>query len=192
MSENINTNAVLTEKEIFDQIVLLQKQLTEQSPTSLHRLGEALYDARGEGEEAQLSDASVANVCAVFSQREETLNQMLSMYRGMYADIQKEKARAGEAEQKVSAKEIFSHITSLQEQLLSIEETVKSLYAIDDTDEYEDGELVRSVTAEISFAKIDAIKYAFVEREKTLNSLLSFYKDALLESSGYKSAGYGE
>ena len=178
MSENINENAVLTEKEIFDQIVLLQKQLTEQSPTSLHRLGEALYDARGEGEEAQLDYSSVSSVCAVFSQREETLNQMLTAYRGMYADIQKEKRFNAESERKMSEKEIFSHITSLQEQLLSIEETVKSLYAIDDSDVYEEGELVKSVTSEISFAKIDAIKYAFAEREKTLNNLLNFYIDA--------------
>ena len=93
MSENTNVtdNTVLTEKEVFDQIVLLQKQLTENSPTSLHRLGEALYDARGEGEGAKLTDDQVSEICKVFAQREETLYQMLNLYRRMYDDLQREK-----------------------------------------------------------------------------------------------------
>lgn len=90
MSENTN-NAVLTEREVFDQIVLLQKQLTENSPTSLHRLGEAIYEARGEGEESQLTDDQVSDICAVFSQREETLNQMLAFYKDLYENLRKEK-----------------------------------------------------------------------------------------------------
>ena len=104
MSENINItentsqNAVLTEKEIFDQIVLLQKQLTEQSPTSLHRLGEAIYDARGEGEDAQISDEQVANICAVFAQREETLRDMMKFYERMYNNLQQEKREQKMAE----------------------------------------------------------------------------------------------
>ncbi|MBO4979336.1 MAG: hypothetical protein J6D16_02905 [Clostridia bacterium] len=90
MSENTN-NTVLTEKEIFNQIVLLQKQLTENSPTSLHRLGEALSDARGEGDDAKLTDDQVSEICKVFAQREETLNQTLCLYQRMYSDLQKEK-----------------------------------------------------------------------------------------------------
>ena len=93
MNENTNQNAVLTEKEVFDQIVLLQKQLTENSPTSLHRLGEAIYDARG-GEDASISDDMVANICAVFAQREETLNQMLRMYQQMYDNLQQERLKS--------------------------------------------------------------------------------------------------
>ena len=91
MLDPINKDAVLTEKEIFDQIVSLQKQLTENSPTSLHRLGEALYDARGEGDGVQLSDDQVSEICKVFAQREETLNQMLRFYQSMYSDLKKEK-----------------------------------------------------------------------------------------------------
>lgn len=98
MTDNKTENAVLTEKEIFDQIVLLQKQLTENSPTSLHRLGEALYDARGEGEEARLTDDQVSEICTVFAQREETLNQMLRLYQSMYNDLKKEKQEAKKAE----------------------------------------------------------------------------------------------
>ena len=91
MSENTNNNVVLTEKEIFDQIVLLQKQLTEQSSTSLYRLGEALCGARGENEDGQLSDEQVANICAVFAQREETLHQMLNFYCSLYNDVRRMK-----------------------------------------------------------------------------------------------------
>ena len=94
ITKNTNENAVLTEKEIFDQIVLLQKQLTEQSYTSLYRLGEALSNARGEGEDVPLSDEQVSNVCAVFAQREETLNQMLRMYQQMYDNLQQERLKS--------------------------------------------------------------------------------------------------
>ncbi len=91
ITENTNENAVLTEKEIFDQIVLLQKQLTEQSCTSLHRLGDAISDARGESEFGLISGEQVASICAVFAQREETLNQMLRMYQQMYNDLRQER-----------------------------------------------------------------------------------------------------
>ena len=98
MNENTNQNVVLTEKEVFDQIVLLQKQLTENSPTSLHRLGEALSDARGEGEFARISDEQVANICAVFTQREETLRDVMKLYERMYNNLQQEKREQKMAE----------------------------------------------------------------------------------------------
>ena len=111
MLDPINKDAVLTEKEIFDQIVSLQKQLTENSPTSLHRLGEALYDARGEGDGVQLSDDQVSEICKVFAQREETLNQMLRFYQSMYSDLKKEKQEckkvAPESEAVVKRREEF-------------------------------------------------------------------------------------
>lgn len=50
MENNINNNN-LTAKEIFDQIVKLQNQLTENSQTSLHRLGDVITDVRGENYE---------------------------------------------------------------------------------------------------------------------------------------------
>ena len=107
MNENVNQNAVLTEKEVFDQIVLFQKQLTENSPTSLHRLGEAIYDARG-GEDARISDEQVADICAVFSQREETLNQMLRLYQQMYNDLcQKGKKPESETEAMAQKRQQF-------------------------------------------------------------------------------------
>ena len=95
MSENTNktnSNTVLTEKEIFDQIVLLQSQLIDNSSTSLHRLGDALSDARGEAD--AMTDDQVSEICKVFSAREETLNQMLHFYHKMYNDLRKEKEDA--------------------------------------------------------------------------------------------------
>ena len=68
MNDNTNQNAVLTEKEVFDQIVLLQKQLTEQSLTSLH------------------------------PQREGTLREILELYKQMYHDLQQEKREQKMAE----------------------------------------------------------------------------------------------
>ena len=98
ITENNNSNAVLTEKEVFDQIVLLQKQLTEQSPTSLHRLGEAISNARGESEFGRISDEQVASICAVFTQREETLRDVMKLYERMYNNLQQEKREQKMAE----------------------------------------------------------------------------------------------
>ena len=130
MSENTNNNVVLTEKEIFDQIVLLQKQLTEQSQTSLHRLGEAIYDARGESEDGQLSDEQVANICAVFAQREETLHDMLELYKRMYSDLRQEKKK----DEPLSRDDKIEKITMIQHSILDIMQKYQS---------EEDFELVR-------------------------------------------------
>ena len=91
MTKNTNDtrNVILTEREIFDQIVSLQEQLNSNIFSSLHRLGEALGNARGEDEGSSLSDDQVANICAVFSQREETLHEMLTLYQDMYNDLKK-------------------------------------------------------------------------------------------------------
>ena len=97
-NENTNQNAVLTEKEVFDQIVLLQKQLTEQSSTSLYRLGEAISEARGESEFGLISGEQVASICAVFAQREETLHDMMKLYERMYNNLQQEKREQKMAE----------------------------------------------------------------------------------------------
>ena len=99
MTEDTNANIELSEKEVFDQIVSLQKQLMEMTATaSLHWLADALNGARGEDAETQLSDDQVSEICTVFAQREETLNQMLNTYRKMYDDIQKEKKEQKKAQ----------------------------------------------------------------------------------------------
>ena len=88
--ENMEENK-LTAKEIFVQLTILQKQLTENSQTSLHRLGDALSSLEGEDCEARFEQ--IPEICDVFKTRELTLLRMLEMYAKMYDDIQNEKAK---------------------------------------------------------------------------------------------------
>ena len=76
----------LTAKEIFVQLTILQKQLTENSQTSLHRLGDALSSLEGEDCEARFEQ--IPEICDVFKTRELTLLKMLEMYEKMYEDVQ--------------------------------------------------------------------------------------------------------
>ena len=78
----------LTAKEIFVQLTILQKQLTENSNTSLHRLGDAISSSI-EGEEIHCEQ--IIDICDVFKIRELTLLKLLEMYEKMYEDIQNEK-----------------------------------------------------------------------------------------------------
>ena len=89
--ENKMEENKLTAKEIFVQLTILQKQLTENSQTSLHRLGDAL--STFESENVEVSCDQIAEVCDVFKTRELTLLKMLEMYERMYNDIQKEEAQ---------------------------------------------------------------------------------------------------
>ena len=94
MSNNTNNQSEqkvngITEQQIFEQITLLQNQLTENSYTSLHRLSDAITSIGEEENEARYEQ--VAEVCDVFKTRELTLLKMLEMYEKMYADIQKAK-----------------------------------------------------------------------------------------------------
>ena len=74
----------LTTKEIFVQLTILQKELTENSNTSLHRLGDAISSAF-EGEEGDSHYDQIADICDVFKTRELTLlkkkpNEILRSY----------------------------------------------------------------------------------------------------------------
>ena len=80
----------LTATEIFEQLTILQKQLTENSQTSLHRLGDAI-SSTFDGDEGERNYEQIADICDVFKTRELTLLKLLEMYEKMYADIQKEK-----------------------------------------------------------------------------------------------------
>ncbi|MGM9652689.1 MAG: hypothetical protein ACI3XP_03540 [Eubacteriales bacterium] len=79
----------LTAREIFEQLTILQKQLTENSQTSLHRLGDAI-SSTFDGDEGERNYEQIADICDVFKTRELTLLKLLEMYEKMYADIQKE------------------------------------------------------------------------------------------------------
>jgi hypothetical protein len=81
----------LTAKEIFVQLTILQKQLTENSQTSLHRLGDALSSLESEDCEARFEQ--IPEICDVFKTRELTLLKMLEMYEKMYDDVQNEETQ---------------------------------------------------------------------------------------------------
>ena len=86
--ENITSEKKLTEREIFKQIVALQKQLTENSNFSLHRLDDmisALCSDNGEASVEQISE-----ICNVFSQREHNIKLLIDFYNKMYDDVKKQ------------------------------------------------------------------------------------------------------
>ena len=94
MTDNMNIETTenkneLTLRDIFEQIVSLQKQLTENSNFSLHRMGDSLEsifaNTNVEGD-CYISEC-VNSVTTVFSEREETLYKMLSLYEKMYDDL---------------------------------------------------------------------------------------------------------
>ena len=92
MSNNTNNKPEqkaneITEQQIFEQITLLQTQLTQNAQTSLHRLSDAL-DFIGEDNENELPYEQITEICNVFKTRELTLLKLLEMYEKMYADIQ--------------------------------------------------------------------------------------------------------
>ena len=91
----MSENKVLTTKDIFEQIALLQKQIMEFSYHSPHRLTDAvdsIYSSET-SEENEARSESVSDVTAVFAAREETLAKMLSIYERMYNDIVKAQER---------------------------------------------------------------------------------------------------
>ena len=77
----------LTEREIFEQIVALQKQITENSANSLHRLGDVIDSVYST--ESETGNEQVSEVCNVFSQREHNFKIMLEFYMKMYDDVRK-------------------------------------------------------------------------------------------------------
>lgn len=92
MEETEMEDNKLTAKEIFEQLTILQKQLTENSQTSLHRLSDAMESACGdEGDER--NHEQIAVICDVFNTREVTLLKLLGMYEKMYNDVQNEENR---------------------------------------------------------------------------------------------------
>ena len=96
----------LTEREIFEQIVALQKQITENSANSLHRLSDTIDSVYSTEEDT--GTEQVSEVCNVFAMREHNLRLMLELYIKMYED-----ARISDEEKKADLiKNAFSEITS--------------------------------------------------------------------------------
>ena len=80
----------LTAKEIFDQIVTLQRQMLESSYNALYRLTEATNDICGDGcfESDEAKGEAIESVASAFRMREDTYQQMLRLYQQMYNDLQ--------------------------------------------------------------------------------------------------------
>ncbi len=96
----------LTEREIFEQIVALQKQITENGNNSLYRIGDVIDSVYST--ENETGNEQVSEVCNVFSQREHNLKIMLELYIKMYED-----ARISDEERKADLiKNAFSEITA--------------------------------------------------------------------------------
>ena len=87
---SINTDNQLTAREIFEKIVELQKQLTESSYHSLHRLTDAISAICESTEESEEQSEQISEVCATFNAREETFTKMLKLYEKMYDDLKHE------------------------------------------------------------------------------------------------------
>ncbi len=85
--EDNNMENKLTEREIFEQIVALQKQITENNANSLHRLGDVIDSVYSSEEDT--GSEQVSEVCNVFAMREHNLKLMLEFYIKMYEDVRK-------------------------------------------------------------------------------------------------------
>ena len=79
----------LTAKEIFDQIVNLQRQMMDSSYNALYRLTEAINgicnDDCFESDESRCD--AINSVSTAFYMREETYKQMLNFYQQTYSDL---------------------------------------------------------------------------------------------------------
>lgn len=80
----------LTAKEIFDQIVTLQRQMLESSYNALYRLTDATNGICGDGcfESDEAKGEAIESVASAFRMREDTYQQMLRLYQQMYNDLQ--------------------------------------------------------------------------------------------------------
>lgn len=77
-----------TAREIFVQLTALQKQLTENTQMSLHRLDDAISSVSN-GEGCEQAHEQVSEICDVFKTRELNLMKLLELYEKMYDDAQK-------------------------------------------------------------------------------------------------------
>ena len=75
-------NNELTKREIFEQIKILQKELTENTAATLAALNDTVASACEETEENNVSE-----LCTAFMMHEENIGKMLKFYEKMYDDI---------------------------------------------------------------------------------------------------------
>lgn len=75
-------NNELTKREIFEQIKILQKELTESTSATLAALNDTVAAEGGKEEEGNVSE-----LCTAFMMHEENIEKMLKFYEKMYDDI---------------------------------------------------------------------------------------------------------
>jgi hypothetical protein len=75
-------NNALTKREIFEQIKILQKELTENTAAALVALNGTVAAPTEESEENSISE-----LCTVFMMHEENIGKMLKFYEKMYDSI---------------------------------------------------------------------------------------------------------
>ena len=93
--DEMSENTVLSEREVFEQIKLLQEQLlSENSNSSLYHLRDSL-EAIG-NEESETVSEQIDSVCTVFLMREKTLANLLDFYTKLYSDIRAKNAKQEE------------------------------------------------------------------------------------------------
>ena len=102
----------LTEREIFEQIVALQKQITENNDNSLHRLGDVIDSVYSTEEDT--GSEQVSEVCNVFAMREHNLRLLLEFYIKMYDDVRKNEEERNADIIKTTVSELCSKIESLE------------------------------------------------------------------------------
>ena len=84
--ENTNT---ITVKDVFEQLVALQKDMCGNTGAALYRMGDALSAVFGDGtslEDCEDVSAVVEQICKPFKMREATYQSMLALYEKMYDD----------------------------------------------------------------------------------------------------------
>ncbi len=79
----------LNAQEIFEQITLLQKEISENGNSSLDSLPDSLKSAFESADFAtdDRKAEALKNVCDVYARREDTLQRTLAMLEKMYEDI---------------------------------------------------------------------------------------------------------
>ena len=83
---SVNDSKPLTAREVFEKIAELQKQLTESSYHSLHRLDDSITSIC-ESEDNETIGDQISEVCTVYQLREGTFVKMLAFYEKMYSDL---------------------------------------------------------------------------------------------------------
>ena len=81
----MSNNVMLTSREIFDQVVALQNELSSNPAHSMKNFSDAVRAyCENDNEEREAGD--ISEISSAFIQREVTFQKMLDLYQRMYQD----------------------------------------------------------------------------------------------------------